>query len=65
MIDFTLISRVSFDDLKHRSSIIYQAAIAVGLMGVVVASVLVILTGNRLLRPLRQLVSVMRRMRAN
>lgn len=61
--DYTLISRVSLDELKHRSSIIYQATIAVGLMGVIIASVLVILTGNRLLRPLRQLVSAMRRMR--
>jgi two-component system, sensor histidine kinase YesM len=62
-VDFTLISRVSLDKLEQRSSIIFQAAIAVGLMGVLVASVLVILTGNRLLRPLRQLVSGMRRMR--
>ncbi|MFK7694322.1 sensor histidine kinase [Paenibacillus sp. HJGM_3] len=61
--DFTLISRVSLDELEHRSTIIYQAAIVVGLLGVIVASVLVNLTGIRLLRPLRQLVTAMRRMR--
>lgn len=61
--EFSLVSRVSLDELKHRSSIIFQAAVAVGLMGVVVAGGLVNLTGSRLLRPLRQLVSAMRRMR--
>lgn len=63
-VEYTLISRVSLDELKSRSSIIYQVAIAVGLLGAVVASVLVLLTGNRLLRPLKQLVTAMRRIRA-
>ncbi|MBD2866972.1 sensor histidine kinase [Paenibacillus sp. IB182493] len=63
-VDYTLISRVSLDELKSRSSIIFQANIAIGLLGAAVASVLVMLTGNRLLRPLRQLVTAMRRMRA-
>ncbi|WP_181592841.1 sensor histidine kinase [Paenibacillus sp. YN15] len=61
--DFTLISRVSLNELERRSPIIYQTSIVVGLIGVAVASILVNLTGNRLLAPLRQLVSGMRRMR--
>lgn len=61
--DFTLISRVSLNELKRKSAIIYQVSVAVGLMGVIVAGVLVSLTGSRLLRPLRQLVAAMRRMR--
>lgn len=63
-VDFTLISRVSLDSLQSRSSIILQVNLLIGIVSLLLAGVLVTWAGSRLLRPLRELVQGMTRMKA-
>lgn len=63
-VDFTLISRVSLDSLQSRSGIILQVNLLIGIISLLLAGVLVIWAGSRLLRPLRELVQGMTRMKA-
>ncbi|CAG7608717.1 hypothetical protein PAESOLCIP111_01092 [Paenibacillus solanacearum] len=62
-VDFTLISRVSLDSLQSRSGIIFQVNLLIGIVSVLLAGILVTVTGSRLLRPLRELVQGMTRMK--
>ena len=62
-VDFTLISRVSLDSLQSRSGIIFQVNLLIGIISLLFAGVLVAWTGSRLLRPLRELVRGMARMK--
>ncbi|KRF04181.1 hypothetical protein ASG89_22665 [Paenibacillus sp. Soil766] len=63
-VDFTLISRVSLDSLQSRSGIILQVNLLIGIISLLLTVVLVIWAGSRLLRPLRELVQGMTRMKA-
>ncbi|MEK8126663.1 histidine kinase [Paenibacillus filicis] len=63
VVDFTLISRVSLDSLQSRSGIIFQVNLLIGLVSLLLAGVLVTLASSRLLRPLRELVQGMTRMK--
>ncbi|THF77740.1 sensor histidine kinase [Cohnella fermenti] len=63
LMDFSLISRVSLEALKQKSTIILKISLLVGVVGVLLAATLVSWSGRRLFRPLTQLVRGMRRMR--
>lgn len=63
-VDFTLISRVSLDSLQSRSGIILQVNLLIGIVSLLLAGVLVAWAARRLLRPLRELVQGMTRMKA-
>lgn len=62
-VDFTLVSRVSLDSLQQRSGIIVQVNLLLGVVSLLFTGLLVAWTGSRLLRPLRELVRGMGRMK--
>lgn len=61
--DFTLVSRASLNDLQKKSSAAFPVSVMAMLLSVVMTGMLVTLTGKRLLRPVRQLVIGMKRIR--
>lgn len=63
IMDFALVSRVSLDSLKAKSSVIFKVSASVGTVGIMLAVVMLFWSGKRLLRPLKELVQSMRRMR--
>ncbi|MFX3634446.1 MAG: sensor histidine kinase, partial [Candidatus Pristimantibacillus sp.] len=62
-VDFKLVSRVSLSDIRDKSEIIFQIAIYLGLLSMLLSAILVTVAGQRLLRPLKQLILGMRRVK--
>ncbi|MEK3883339.1 sensor histidine kinase [Paenibacillus sp. PL2-23] len=59
--DFSLISKVSLESLHQKSSVILQISVLVGMVGVLLAVILLSWSGRRLFKPLQQLVRGMRK----
>ncbi|MCU6791799.1 histidine kinase [Paenibacillus sp. WQ 127069] len=62
-VDFKLVSRVSLSDIRDKSEIIFQIAIYLGLLSLLLSAILVTVAGQRLLKPLKQLILGMRRVK--
>lgn len=62
-VSFSLISRVSLEDIRSQSQSIFKIALYSALLSIAVSWILVMLTGQRLLRPLKLLVMGMRKLR--
>jgi two-component system sensor histidine kinase YesM len=62
-VDFKLVSRVSLNDIRGKSAIIFQIAIYLGLLSMLLSAILVMVAGQRLLKPLKQLINGMRRIK--
>ncbi|MBD2844169.1 histidine kinase [Paenibacillus sp. IB182496] len=62
-VGFTLVSRVSLENMQSRSEIIVNIALYSALVSIVIAWVLILLTSQQLLRPLKLLMQGMRRLR--
>ncbi|WP_178019567.1 sensor histidine kinase [uncultured Paenibacillus sp.] len=60
---FSLISRVSLQDIRSQTQNIFKIALYSAILSIIAAWILVMLTGQRLLRPLKMLVQGMRRLR--
>lgn len=63
LMDYSLVSRVALDALQEKSSVIFKISLLVGVIGVIMAGILISWSGRRLFKPLGQLVQGMRRMR--
>jgi two-component system sensor histidine kinase YesM len=61
--DFKLVSRVSLSDIRDRSRIIFQVALYLGLLSMLLSAILVTVAGQRMLKPLKQLIIGMRRVK--
>lgn len=61
--DFKLVSRVSLEEMQKQSAIIIQVAATLGVVSVLVGALIVTIAGNRLLRPLKQLIAGMKRVK--
>lgn len=62
-ISFTLVSRVSLENIRSKSQNIYKISLFSAIISICLAWVLVMLTSQKLLHPLKELVQGMRRLR--
>lgn len=60
---FTLVSRISTNTLHEKSKVIFQVALLNGAISILLAGGLLLFASRKLLRPLKQLVSGMKRVR--
>ncbi|MCR2805623.1 cache domain-containing sensor histidine kinase [Paenibacillus soyae] len=63
-LSFTLVSRVSMSDFLSKSRRILNVHVLSGLVSILLSGLLIMLLGNRLLQPMKELVQAMRGIRA-